>query len=210
MKINSNKLNIFTLVIVSLVLANKLNGMNEYNPGPSEYFDEMLIVEDPDRLILYWKHNQTDIIFELHYKSFGWIMFGLSHSGLNQYSDVVVAWLNNDLTGHFSDRHIIYKTPIIDKVQNWSPLLFERRNNFTILKFSRKLTICGSAPQDEIDIDIMPNNNYLIYAYGDSFIKDDKNNVDIDVSNAFIGKMTVDLIGMSDNFNLFEVFYKIN
>lgn len=53
------------------------------------------------------------------------------------------------------------------------------------------------------DFDILPN--YLIYSYGDLFIKDESNNKDIDLSKSVKGSLTIDLIGMSDNFNLFEV-----
>lgn len=197
----------FKLIFLLIVFANGME--NNFIPGPTEYFDEMLIVDEPDRFILYWKHNQTDIIFELHVKTLGWIEFGFSHAGLNQYSDVIVAWLNSDNTGHFSDRHIIDKIPIIDKVQNWFPVLFQRRENFLILKFTRKLTICESTPQEEIDIDILPNNNYIIYSYGDLFVKGDNNNKDINLSKTTKGTLTIDLIGMSDNLNLFEVFNEI-
>jgi len=91
------------ICLITLVLS------NENFPGPSEYFNEMIVIEQPDLLILYWKYDQTDITFEIHTRTVGWIQFGLSHSGMLQYSDVIVAWLNEDGTGHFSDRYIIDK-----------------------------------------------------------------------------------------------------
>jgi hypothetical protein len=204
MKINKTYL-AYLIGCISLIMVHTVESNHGLNLGPTEYFDEMFLIDENDKFILYWKHNQTDIIFEVHMKTFGWLEFGLSHSGLLQYSDVIVAWLNSDGTGHFSDRHIIEKMPLVDKIQNWHPILFERKNGFTILKFTRKLIICDHMPQEEIDIDILPNNNFLIYAYGNSFKTNENNQKDIDLEDSKKGSFTLDLIGMSEKFNLFEV-----
>ena len=205
MKINKTYLAYLFVSVISLFMVDIRASDYGLNLGPTEYFDEMFVIDENDKFILYWKHNHTDIIFEVHTKSFGWLQFGLSHSGLLQYSDVIVAWLNTDNTGHFSDRHIIEKTPLVDKIQNWQPILFERKNGFNILKFTRKLIICDHMPQEEIDIDILPNNNYLVYAYGNSFKLNENNEKDIDLVESKKGSFSLDLIGMSDNLNLFEV-----
>ncbi len=185
------------ICLITLVLS------NENFPGPSEYFNEMIVIEQPDLLILYWKYDQTDITFEIHTRTVGWIQFGLSHSGMLQYSDVIVAWLNEDGTGHFSDRHIIDKHPVVDKIQNWHPILFEKRkNNFTLLKFTRKLIICDSSPQEEIDIDIFTSMNHIIYALGGKFINSEEK--DIDLNQSIKGSIALDLIESNENLNLFE------
>jgi len=189
-------------LIITLVLGINENNENNF-PGPSEYFNETILIEQPDLLILYWKYNQTDITFEIHSRSFGWIEFGLSHSGMIQYSDVIVAWLNKDGTGHFSDRHIIEKYPLVDKIQNWHPILFEKRkNNFTVIKFTRKLIICGASLQDEIDIDIFTNINHIIYAFGNQFV--DSEEKDIDLNRSIKGSIALNLIESPESLNLFE------
>ena len=65
-------------------------------PGPSEFFDHIEILTEPNELILFWKFNETEIIFEVHAKTSGWVVFGLG-------PDLITAWLNKT-TGHFSNR----------------------------------------------------------------------------------------------------------
>lgn len=70
--------------------------------SPSEQFDHMIILKEPDTFVLYWSYNSTDIKFEVHVKSSGWFGFGLSPGGFMDYSDIVIGWLREDGTGHFS------------------------------------------------------------------------------------------------------------
>ena len=68
----------------------------------SKLHENLEILCKPNRYVLYWTYNQTDITFEVIVKTNGWISFGLSPDGQIYYSDFVVAWVYPDGTGHFS------------------------------------------------------------------------------------------------------------
>jgi hypothetical protein len=68
----------------------------------TEPFDNILILIKPDIYVLYWSHNATDIRFELHAKTPGMLSFGISPDGSMGYSDIILAWINDDGVGHFS------------------------------------------------------------------------------------------------------------
>jgi hypothetical protein len=81
----------------------------------SESFDNMLVLIKPDIYIIFWSHNATDIRFEVHVKTPGMLTFGLSPDGSMSYSDVILAWVNDDGLGHFSGRskHLIFNLAIL-------------------------------------------------------------------------------------------------
>jgi hypothetical protein len=101
-------------VLLFLLLAIRSAGavVSTYNNNPriehteieatTESFNNMLVLIKPDIYVLYWSHNDTDILFELHAKTPGMLSFGLSPDGSMGYSDIILAWINEDGIGHFS------------------------------------------------------------------------------------------------------------
>ena len=164
------------------------------NIGPSEYFDHIELLAEPDKFLLFWKSNETHIIFEAHVKTFGWCAFGISSTGPWGISDLMIAWTNNDGTGHFSDRHITNDEPmkpIVDNKQNWFPIYLGRKAQYTVVKFIRKFV----GNEDNEDLNIMSENVNVIYGWGDTFqngeilvnehnlYKTDLNLINVPVSN---------------------------
>jgi hypothetical protein len=74
----------------------------ELPPEPSEIFQYKATLVEPNQYLIYWKYNETDITFELQANTTGWIGFGLSPDGGMYMSDVIIAWMYSDGTGHFS------------------------------------------------------------------------------------------------------------
>lgn len=59
------------LVFLLFVLIYACSGQNfsyENGTGPTERFDNFLILVEPDIYLLYWSVNGTEIKFEVHYK----------------------------------------------------------------------------------------------------------------------------------------------
>ena len=138
--------------------------INAQNPNPKETFPNQIILESPDLTYLYWKHDASDITFEIHYKnSSRWILFGLSTSS---YSDVIVGWLNNDGTGHFSDRKINNLNFLSrDSHQDWLIQDAYSQNDYQILKFKRSIKICDTSLNEDLDVQI-GSQNKLIFSRG--------------------------------------------
>ena len=44
---------------------------------------------------VFWSTSETDITFEVQVRTLGYVMFGLSPSGLFQDADLVVGWVQN-------------------------------------------------------------------------------------------------------------------
>ena len=148
---------VFFLLYISLIKAQ--------NPSPKESYPNQYILQQPDLYYLYWKHDNLNATFEIHYKNTtSWVLFGLSS---NNFNDVIVGWVNNDGTGHFSDRKLTMDGSLtIDNSQDWYILDAYAKNNYKILTFTRLIKMCDSKNLD--DIDILPNStNRIVYASGD-------------------------------------------
>lgn len=70
----------------------------------TEFYDYFKVLVEPDLSILFWSKNQTHILFEIHIRFNGWIVFGLSPNGSLDGSDVIIAWLNDTGAGYFSSK----------------------------------------------------------------------------------------------------------
>jgi hypothetical protein len=138
--------------------------INAQNPDPKENYSNQIVLESPDLIYLYWKHDTSEITFEIHYKNTTrWILFGLSTPS---YSDVIVGWLNNDGTGHFSDRKINNLNILIrDSHQDWLIQDAYSKNDYQILTFKRRIKICDTSLYEDLDIQSGPQNK-LIYLRG--------------------------------------------
>jgi hypothetical protein len=93
---------LLTLLSFLIVFCFSHDSPYDYLPEPTEPYENLEILCKPNRYVLYWTYNQTDITFEVIVKTNGWISFGLSPDGQIYYSDFVVAWVYPDGTGHFS------------------------------------------------------------------------------------------------------------
>ncbi|CAF0808100.1 unnamed protein product [Brachionus calyciflorus] len=158
-------LKLFFKLILLIILINKIHLL----PNPQINANKYILVE-PDLYILYWDHNTTDINFEIHVKTNGWISFGLSRHGDMEYSDVIVTWLKPDGSFNFTDRHILQeKKPKIDSEQNWFPLSLKQQNDYMIAIFTRKIQ---TNSKNNEDIDIAVGSPFVVYAWGTNFDPD--------------------------------------
>ena len=159
------------LFIFGLLLFDLICTIKSINPPPSESYPNQL--NSSDISYIYWRHNNTDVVFEIHYKKTvnSWFLFGF---GVVEYSDVVVAWVNDDGTGHFSDRKLDNKQNVltVDEEQNWFLLDAYTKNGYGVVKFYRKIKVCDSTNKD--DLEILPGNrNSIIYSFGQNVNNND-------------------------------------
>lgn len=106
----------------------------------------------PDVLSLYWKHDSTEITFEIHFKYSKWAIFGISNPS---FSDVIMVWLNDDKTGHFSDRKLLPNNQLeFDTEQNWLPIDAFRKDDLTVFKFKRHIKVCNNNLNEDLNVEI--------------------------------------------------------
>jgi hypothetical protein len=154
----------FNLLSKFIFLILILNFIQCQNPNPAETYLNKYEFESPESYVLYWNHTETDVKFEIHYKNTSkWIIFGV-HS--ETYSDIVVGWVNDDGTGHFSDRKLTNQNVMtIDENQDWIIDDAFSENNYKILKFNRKIKQdCGTDSLE--DLDFQPGTIDIVYAFG--------------------------------------------
>jgi len=71
---------------------------------------------------------------------------------------------------NFTDRHIDKSTNVIvDKVQNWFPLLMTQNSSYSIVKFTRKLIVCSNETNGE-DMNIEMGTPPVIFSWGTNFL----------------------------------------
>jgi hypothetical protein len=105
-------------------------------------------------------------------------------------SNVAIFWVDSNGKVNFTDRHIVEKSVIINKAQNWHPILVTSKNGYLVAKFTRKIKICDKTNQD---LDIPTGTPYVIFAYGNNFA-----NGDI-AYHDFRGSKTLPLISSLNN-----------
>lgn len=138
-------------------------------PEPSEKFANKDVLQ-ADNYFVYWNFNDTDITFEIHVRSKGWAGFGLSPNGGMNGSDVVVVWIDKNGKSNFTDRHIGNNEVLIDKKQNWIPLLIASKGEFLQAKFTRKIKLCDESGDDR---DVEDGSPFVIFSYGKNFLNGD-------------------------------------
>lgn len=141
-------------------------GWIESAPQPTENYANSLELA-PDTFYFLWNYTSTDILMEVHVKTTGWVGFGLSPNGGMDGSNVVVFWIDPS-TGdtHFTARHIKGRDVIVNKAQNWIPIMVARRNEYLVAKFTRKIKICDKSGED---MDIPDGTPHIIFSYGTRF-----------------------------------------
>ncbi|KAL4218774.1 hypothetical protein ACF0H5_021361 [Mactra antiquata] len=140
-------------------------GVNVPGVTPTETFKHSTILDANDNYVLFWNFNDTHVTFETHVRTRGWVGFGLSTNGKMFPADVIVGWVNDDGTSHFSDRHTVgHSPPVMDNSQDWHLLLAQENDFGTVLKFVRKINTCD----DNEDEKIQEGTSRVIFAYGTS------------------------------------------
>lgn len=152
------------ILLLILFLISSLQMAITQNPNPKETYPNSITLQSPDLIYLYWKHDVSDIVFEIHFKNTTrWILFGLSSSS---YSDVIVGWINNDGTGHFSDRNINNLNVLNrDLKQNWLIQDAYSKNDYQVLTFKRSIRLCDTTLNEDLDIE-QGSKNRIIFSYG--------------------------------------------
>lgn len=156
------------LLLISLIsLTISLKLANAVKPNPTETYPNQLVLQQPDLYYVYWKIDNFDITFELHVKDSKWVLFGI---GGQTYHDVIVGWMNDDKTGHFSDRFFTVSTGKLelDAKQNWIPIEAFKKDEYTVFKFSRKIKYCNEKLLTD-DLSIPTGVATIVYATGNSF-----------------------------------------
>ncbi len=139
-------------------------------PGPSQLFDHIEIITEPNEVILFWKIEKTEIIFEIHAKTPGWLLFGLG-------PDLITVWLNKTI-GHFSNRdaQLNIRTSGI-----YSPLELKRIDQFLVVKFIRSFKICTGMRYNDLTGRVR-----VVYSIGSgqniSFVDMKRGEVDLQIS----------------------------
>nr|XP_006815112.1 PREDICTED: DBH-like monooxygenase protein 1 homolog [Saccoglossus kowalevskii] len=129
---------------------------------PTEEFTHHAFLDEYGFYKLFWKFNQEKITFEVHVKTTGYVGFGFSPNGGMPGSDIVIGWMTNNGKTQFTDRHALhYGEPRIDIKQDYTLLYGREEDEYTILKFERKLDTCD----DEQDRIITSDTMRLIWAY---------------------------------------------
>jgi len=93
---------LIVLLFLFVIVGFSIELSYDHLPEPTQEYDNLQVLVKPNRYVLYWTYNRTDITFEVIAKTNGWISFGLSPDGHMFYSDYVVAWVHSDGIGHFS------------------------------------------------------------------------------------------------------------
>ncbi|XP_052788870.1 DBH-like monooxygenase protein 1 homolog [Mya arenaria] len=117
------------------------------------------------KYILGWKHNATDIEFEVTVQTPGYVGLGFSKTGEMRPSDMVIGWIT-DGQMYLGDYHVneTDRIPLMDDKpeSDWVVLGGIEVNGTTVLRFSRKLDTCD--PQDQV---ITGDRMSVIWAYHD-------------------------------------------
>jgi len=146
-------------------LPNYGGALGDNAPTPSEHFENRFALDTDQNYWLFWTAN-TDtktIVFEAHVKTHGYIGFGISPNGKMYPSDVVVGWVK-DGQAYLKDYHTTaHSHPVVDQSQDWTLISGSENNQWTVLKFQRKLDTC-----DQDDLPIGEDTVRVIYSYNDN------------------------------------------
>jgi hypothetical protein len=152
------------LKLLSILIVILFSGTKSSNPSPTEQYPYSGTLESPDLYYVYWKHDDFNITFEIHYKNTSkWILFGIQSEN---HTDLIAGWVNDDGTGHFSDRKLSKQNELtVDSNQDWTILDAFSKEDYKIMVFTRKIKqFCGSHSKEDLDIQI--GGNQVVYASG--------------------------------------------
>lgn len=156
------------LVLIALFALAANNLSRAQNPTPTIAFSNNQTLQSPDLFYLYWNYDTQDITFELHVKTTGWVLFGIKGAS---YSNVIVATIFQDETGHYSERTLFNNgTLFIHPTVNWFLSDIFVQNNYTVVKFYRKIKlVCNQSNDDLLGVNVNAGLNTLVFATGNNF-----------------------------------------
>ena len=97
--------------LISLIFVFGPNGIFAAAPvnTPTEKFDSHEVLFAKNNFELFWKHNSTHLIIEIHADTTGYIGFGFSKNGSMVPADVILAWVTSS-GGHIYVSFFIVNT----------------------------------------------------------------------------------------------------
>nr|XP_002129219.1 DBH-like monooxygenase protein 1 homolog [Ciona intestinalis] len=150
-------MNSFIIIFLGLNLINLCLS----DVSPTDNYEHFTVLDQAAKFKVYWKFNQTDITFEIHGNTVGWIGMGISPNGAMTGADMVVGWVKNGIAV-VTDRYGVGNTfPPKDPEQNIELLYGTECDGWTVIKFRRQILACESN-----DRPITADTIRLIYAYG--------------------------------------------
>ncbi|KAK3087443.1 hypothetical protein FSP39_005971 [Pinctada imbricata] len=168
----ANPIRNLVFVSIFIICVNSDPGTSKADPVPTENYPYHEILDADENYHLFWKFTDTNITFETHVRTKGYVGFGFSSNGKMYPGDVVVGWVKDGVT-HFKDLHTVgHRPPIVDASQDWFLLHGEENDFGTVLKMVRKFDTCDTddikikndtirgiysySPSDPVDMDSLP------------------------------------------------------
>lgn len=149
------------LVLSLIVVGASGQTINELTPFANAY-----VLNAANGFILYWNVTSTKVYMKLVISNAAWMGFGWSPDGAMDYSDVVVFFYRPNGLIDVSSRSIYQKpSMVINSVSHITPLYISYYNGLSTLIFSRDIILCNTS-RNEININILPQPQYLIFAWG--------------------------------------------
>lgn len=178
------------LRIVFILFGLSLSGLKAQRSPPEtrKKYDYKTVLISPDKYILYRSYNTTTIEFELKAKNSSWLLFGIRGSS---YSDVIVASVFPDGTGHFSERTLMNKdkTLTINPKLNWFLTDAFISNDYLVVKVYRNIKVQCNQSLDEQSLNITTGLDHIVYATGSYY-----NTTDDSISLADLKKARLNLL----------------
>ena len=82
-------------ICFTVVTALALASLGQAAPTPTESFPHYFPLADQDRYHLFWKFDKKTITFEVHVKTKGYVVLGVSRTGGMEDADVAIAWVKD-------------------------------------------------------------------------------------------------------------------
>jgi len=98
-----------------------------------------------DGFLLSWTPLEREGVFELTVATQGYVALGFSATGAMKGADMIIAWITDQDQLHISDRYAIgTSSPLLDEVQDFQELSFERNASHTRVRFARAWDTCDT------------------------------------------------------------------
>lgn len=154
-------------VILTNFLAILLTSQSIYTyHAPTQTYSNTLTLSPT--YTLYWTYNSQNITFEIHVQNSKCVLFGIQGP---TYSDVIIAAIFNDTTGHFSERTLTNNKLSINPNPKWTLLNSSTTSlNYSLFTFYRSIKVQCPTSQS---LDINPGTTTLVFSSGTYFNQSD-------------------------------------
>nr|XP_039261246.1 uncharacterized protein LOC120337511 isoform X1 [Styela clava] len=127
-----------------------------------EAFQHQITLDKDDKVVLQWRIEQRDIVFEMTVETRGWVGLGFAPDKSMKNSDIILTWVDRNGSPHLFDCYGMSNIlPHIDKHQNVEILKHEENDTHTTVQFKRSLI-----SWDSDDRTIENADTFVIWAYG--------------------------------------------